>query len=290
MGPFNNRETATALWTLVFALWALRKTESRSSISGVLRAFWRFKIVASVCLMLLYVTAVVALLAAIGIWTPDLLKDTIVWFCVGAMAMMVRFATADNTDNVFRNILTDSIKVVILLEFLVNTYRFPLVVELILVPLLTFVAIIDVAASIDREHATVAKLAKGIQTATGFMILGIALNRAVSDFQNLKSWDTFRSIALAPLLSVLVFPFIYIMLLISKYEFVFTRLDFGGEKERSLKSYARRRIMIHAGLSLKRLQYLLKNHMVDLMHVETEFDVDRFLTQALSADGSPTVK
>jgi hypothetical protein len=43
--------------------------------------------------------------------------------------------------------------------------------------------------------------------------------------------------------------------------------------------------MIHAGLSLKRVQYLLKNHTVDLMHVETKSDVDRFLTEALSADG-----
>jgi len=215
MGPFNNRELATAFWLLVFGVWALRKSEIRRSIGGVFRAFWHFKIVASVCMMLLYVTGMVAFLVAIGMWEVGLLKDTIVWFFVGAMAMMMRFATVDDADNIFRKILTDSIKIVIMLEFLVNTYTFPLAGELILVPLLTFIAMIDVVASMNEEHAIVARLAKGIHMVAGFVILGVAVNRAVADFQNLKSLDTFRSVALAPLLSVLMFPFIYIMLVIS---------------------------------------------------------------------------
>jgi len=216
MGPFNNRELATAFWLLVFAVWLLRESKIRRSIGGVFRVFWHFKIVASVCMMLLYVTGMVAFLVAIGMWEVGLLKDTIVWFFVGAMAMMMRFATVNDADNIFRKILTDSIKIVIMLEFLVNTYTFPLVGELILVPLLTFIAMIDVVASMNERHAIVARLAKGIQMVAGFVILGVAVNRAVADFQNLKSLDTFRSIALTPLLSMLMFPFIYIMLVISK--------------------------------------------------------------------------
>jgi hypothetical protein len=286
MGPFNNRELATAIWLLVFAVWALRKSEVRRSIGGVFRAFWRFKIVVPVCLMTIYITAIVVLLERIGMWEVGLLKDTIVWFFAGAMVMMVRFATADDTENIFRKILTDSIKIVILLEFLVNTYTFPLIVELILVPLFTFITMIDVVANMKEEHAIVAKLTKGIQVIAGFVILGIAVNRAFADFQNLKSLDTFRSITLAPLLSVLMFPFIYIMLVISKYELMFIRLKLGREKSRSLKRYARRRIIMHAGLSLKRIQHLLGNHVIDLMHIEKESDVDSFLRQT----GNPDAK
>ena len=283
MGSFNSREIATAFWLLVFAAWALRKPEIRNSVAGVLRAFWHFKIVLSVSLMLCYVVVVVAFLAAVGIWKFELLKDTMVWFFAGAMSLMIRSATADDKDNILRKILTDSIKIVILLEFLVNTYTFPLLVELIVVPLLTFIVMVDAVASMKEEHAIVARLAKAIEMVAGFVILGIVVTRAVADFQNLKSLDTFRSIALAPLLSVLMSPFIYMMLVILKYELVFMRLDFGGEKTRSLKRYARCQIMMHAGLNLKRLQLLLRNHMVDLMHIEKKSDVDRFLGQARSA-------
>jgi len=284
MGPFNNREVATAFWLFVFAVWALRKKDIRRSTGEVLRVFWHFKIVAPVILMLLYVAGVVALLVAIGMWEVGLLKDTIVWFLVGAMAMMMRFATADDNDDIFWKILTDSIKIVILLEFLFNTYTFSLIIELILVPLLTFIAMIDVVASMNEEHAIVARLAKGIQMVAGFVILGVALNRAISDFQNLKSLDTFRSIALAPFLSVLTFPFIYVMLVISKYELVFLRLNLDSEKTRRLKHYAQRKIIMYAGISLKRVQHLLRHHIVDLMHIHKKSDVDNFLDRARKAN------
>jgi len=117
----------------------------------------------------------------------------------------------------------------------------------------------------------------------GFVIFGIVISRAAHDLQNLASLDTARSIALAPLLSVLLFPFIYVALLISQYELVFIRLDFGTDKPPKLRRYARQKIILHAGLSLKRLQHLLRNHMVDLMHVAKESDVDAFLSQARSA-------
>lgn len=59
------------------------------------------------------------------------------------------------------------------------------------------------------------------QMVIGIVILAITVSRAISNFQNLLSLDTFRSIALAPLLSLLFTPFVYVMVLISKYELVF---------------------------------------------------------------------
>lgn len=277
MGPFNNREIAIAFWLLVLLAWMLRTADFRKSLAGVVRAFCRFKILAAVWLMLLYVAAVVALLSAAGFWKIALLKDTIVWFCVSAMAMMMRYVTSVDAENIFHKVLVDSIKVVILLEFLANTYSFSLPAELIIVPLLTLIAMVDVVASLDRKDSAVAILTKGMQTVIGFVILAIALSRAISDLRNLQSLDTVRSIALAPLLSLLLSPFLYVMVLISKYELVFLRLDFDIGKERGLKGYARRRIIMHAGLSLKRLQHLLGSHPADLMHIQTEADVDRLL-------------
>jgi len=233
--------------------------------------------------LLLYVVGIVFLLAKAGLWDVGLLKDTLVWFCVGAMVMLMRFATAKDTDNLLRKITRDAIKIVIVLEFLVNTYVFPLAVELVVVPALTFIAMINVVAGMNEEHALVAKVTGAIQTVVGFVIFGIVISRAAHDLQNLASLDTARSIALAPLLSVLLFPFIYVALLISQYELVFIRLDFGTDKPPKLRRYARQKIILHAGLSLKRLQHLLRNHMVDLMHVAKESDVDAFLSQARSA-------
>jgi hypothetical protein len=253
----------------------------------MLRAFCHTKILASVVLMLLYVLGLIEALHAVGMWNIGLLKDTIIWFFVGALAMMVRFATANDTENLFRRIVKDSVKIVIVLEFLVNTYTFPLAVELILVPILTFIAMIDAFTSMHEEYAIVAKITNGLQAVVGFVILGIALRRAVADWQTLNSLDTFRSIALAPVLSVCMFPFVYVMLVVSQYEQLFISLDFGTKKSPRLKRYMRRRVMMHAGLRLYRLRLLRKHHLVDLIHVQRNQDVERILVQVRKKEQSP---
>jgi len=281
MGPFNNREIATSFWVIIFLAFALRKADVQQSLAAVLRAFWRFKILLPVCLMVLYTAASVILLNIIGLWNVLLLKDTIVWFCVSAMAMMMRFVTSDSNENIFQKVLTDSIKIVIILEFLVNAYTFSLPVELVIAPILALIVMVDVVASSDKKYSAVVKVTKRAQAVVGFIVLAIIVSRAISDLQTLKSLDTFRSITLAPLLSLLFSPFLYIMVLIAKYELVFLRLESGMEKERGLKRYARRRIVMYAGLSLKKLQHLLRNHAVDLMHIQMEADVDRLVQRRM---------
>jgi hypothetical protein len=277
MGPFNNREIATAFWLLIFLAWALRKPNIRKSLAGLVRAFCRFKIIAAVCVMLLYTVAVVGVLAAFCLWNIALLKDTIVWFCVSAVVMMVRFGTSDESENIFRKVLVDSLKVVIVLEFLANTYTFSLPAELVITPVVTLIAMISAFAASDEKYSVVARLSQGVQTVIVLAILAIVFVRAISDLRNLLSLDTVRNIALAPLLSLLLCPFLYVLVLISKYELVFVRLDLGTEKDRTLRRYARRRIIMYAGLSLRRLHHLLRNRTIGLTHIETESDVDRLL-------------
>jgi len=232
--------------------------------------------------MVLYTLAVVRLLAAINLWKVSLLKDTIVWLCVNAMAMMIRFITSDDAENIYQKVLTDSFKIVIVLEFLVNTYTFSLLAEIFLVLTFILITLVDVIVNSDEKYFVVAKITKWVQMVISFVILAIVFNRAISNFQTLLSLDTFRSIALAPLLSLLFTPFLYVMVLISKYELVFLRLNFGLEKERGLKRYARRRILIYAGLSLRKLQHLLRNHAADLMHIQTKADVDRLVQRRVN--------
>ncbi len=280
MVTFNNREIAIAFWLLILAAWAMRNADIRKSLASVLRLFFRLKIFVPFILMILYTAAAVILLDAVNLWNIPLLKDTIMWFCVFAMAMMMQFVTSDNAENIFQKILVDSIKVVIIIEFLVNTYTLSLPAELVIVPVLSIVAMLDVFANSDKQYSMVAKFTKGVQIVIGFLILAIALGKAISDLHNLQTLDTVRSIALAPLLSLLFSPFLYVMVLASKYELIFWRLDLGMEKERRLKRYARFQILMYAGLSLRKLQHILRNNAADLMHIQTKADVDCLVQQS----------
>lgn len=277
MDIFNNREIATIFWLIILLVWMLLNANIRKSIIELLRAFLHYKIFILFCLMILYVVGVVFLLATIDMWNISLLKDTIVWFCVSALAMMMRFINSNNEESIFRRVLIENLKIVIILEFLVNTYVFSLFVEIVLLPIITLIAMLDAFVSFDKQYPNVAKINKKLLSIIGLAILTIAVIRAISDVNNLGSTDTIRSITLAPLLSMLFIPFIYIYALKASYELVFLRLDFGVEKDQKVKRYARRRIFTHAGLSMQRIRHFLRDHSIDLMHIQTVADVDRMV-------------
>lgn len=284
MGPFNNREVATAIWLLLLTVWALGKAEIRKSFVAIVRTACQIKIIIPFLLLALYTAVLVALLSVVGLWTAPLLKDTIVWFSVSAVVMMGRFVTARDPGEIFRKVAVDNLKVVILLEFLVNTYTFPLIVELFFVPLLTLVVMVGVYSEYHEEHRAVAKLMKGVQAIAGLGILAFVVVRVIVGLQDLATLDTVRKIVLAPALSILVSPFLYAAVLFSQYEQVFLRINLGKPKDAQLKRHVRWRILRYAGVSVRRLLTLVRYHAADIMHLQTESDVDKLLRDARQSE------
>jgi len=286
---FNNREVATAIWAAMALAFVLSKTAVRQSVLKLIRAFLHRKILLSFGLMAFYVSVMVVGLSAIHMWKFTLLKDTIFWFCFTGIGIFFGSVTSDSKENVFRKTVADSVKVVVLIEFLVNMYTFPLLYELAIVPLVGVIAMIDAFAQTDKKYATIAKSTTGILSVLGLVAVGFAVFKAVLDYDNLRSADTLRDLLLAPLLSVLFLPFVYLMVVFSKYELIFTRLGFGPEKDPILKRYAKRRIILYCHLNLKRVNDCLRRHAVGLMQVRNRDDVDRLLTTMKGHDSGNTL-
>lgn len=277
MSLFNNREIATAIWAAVVIVYALSKRNVRKSILSALRAFFRVKIVVPIGFMILYTTGMVAGLYYVNLWTLSLLKDTIVWFCFTGIVVSFEFITSNRTEAVFRKIVYDNIKTVVVIEFLVNTYTFSLTAELLLIAITTMIGVLDAVARTDVKFHAVAKVTTGLQTMTGLVVLFLAAQNAVHDYANLHSAETMRSFLLAPALSILFSPFVYLLVLFAAYELLFVRLELGPEKDRALKRYARRRIIKHCRFSLRRLRGLLYVHGLHLMRIQKRGDVDEIL-------------
>lgn len=275
-GSVSNREIATAIWFVLLLIWGLTVSNIRASVLALVRSFFTAWILFPVCAMAVYCVVCVKLLGAIGLWNSTLLKDTVLWFCCGALGAMMRLSSSDSGD-LFRKMLLDSLKVVILLEYIVSTYTFSLPVEIILTPVLAIVVLCGVAASMDKKYAGVEKLMNGCQIMTGLAILGAAFWGAFHNLRSLVSLETAKTIAFMPLLFTLLVPFLYALAVLSSYQEAFIRLEFGSDKTDSVKRYAKWRLLGHYRLSLSRVQHLAKEHVLDLMKVQTKDDVDKLL-------------
>jgi hypothetical protein len=147
-----------------------------------------------------------------------------------------------------------------------------------LVPFVAFLAMLDAVASLDEENVGVAKLTHFLLGMIGLVVVGFALYRAFGDYRNLGTVDTLRDIALAPLMSIAFIPFIYLIVVLTTYEHLFVRLTMGRRKGEDVIRYAKRRIILHCGLSLGRLRSIARLSGGDMMRIESIEDVDRVLT------------
>ena len=275
---FNNREIATGIWLVAALLFGLSNKKIRKSLFKVIRAFLRTKILYWLVLMVLYTIGLVAALKVIDFWNLNLLKNTILWFCFTGITSTFELVTLKNHEGTFRKLVIANIKLVVIIEFLVNTYTFSLLAEIAIIPIATFIAMLDAVARSDKKYSAVARLTTGLQALIGIAVLVLAIFKAISDYGNLLSIESLRSLLLPPALSVLFSPFIYLMLLFSTYELLFVRLKIGPYKDKTLRQYAKRRITVHVGLSLRKVKEFLRNKAIDLMKIQSRSDVDKMLT------------
>lgn len=223
--------------------------------------------------MLLYTTAVVALLHMAGFWTIALAKDTVFWCCFSGVVLAVNLITSEGNENIFWKIMADNVKLIIVIEFLVNAYVFSLPVELALVPIIALLTMMNALAHSDEQYSAVAKLTSGLLTVVGFAILLSAGFRAASDYANFGSIENIRRFLLPVVLSISFAPCIYLLMLFGAYELLFVRLEVGAEPEEAVKRHAKRHIIVHCGLSLKKLRAFSKAHALDLMRIQNKGDV-----------------
>ncbi|KAF5415894.1 MAG: hypothetical protein C5S48_04570 [Candidatus Methanogaster sp.] len=277
MGVESVDGTGITVWLLVIFVLMLFKRDIRKSLLEVIKAFFKIKILSSIFLMIAYTTGIVFVLYQINFWNTSLLKDTVVWFCFAGILMSFNLVTSDTDQNLFRKIIVNNIKIVIIIEFIVNTYTFSMVGELILILVVTFIVILEVVAKTDEKYSSVAKLMNGLQIIIWIVILIFAISNVVSDYKNFGSLDTLRNFLLAPLLTISFLPFIYLMILFATYELLFTRLNLGYEKNKKLKRYAKRKSIQHCLLSLKKVKKASNMNTYNLTYIRNEEDVDKMI-------------
>ena len=273
---FNNREVAAAIWLLVITPFILRSKDVREVLSQLLKAVFVKQVLVPVLLMATYVTLIVFGLLRLDLWDSSLLKDTILWFCFVAMVTMVRFVAAKGGNLPIRALVLDNLKIVIVLEFLVNAYTFPLGYELVIVPAVTAVAMLQVYAELQKEHRSVYILTGGVLAIIGILTVVYALVHVISDYQTLGTLTTLKSFILPLLLSITLMPAVYLLALYTSYESLFIGFKFGEEKNAELVKYAKWSIFRHCFLSVKKVSRLKP---YDLMRLQSREDVDRLLCE-----------
>lgn len=202
--------------------------------------------------MLLYVAVMVVIFEKIGFWDISATKDTILWTLGSAFAAYFSLNKVTQDKNYFKSVILDTLKFALLLEFIVNLYTFSLPVELLVIPIVSFIVILNVFTESKPEYKQLSKLLNLILGVFGLFLLAFTVKEIVLDFQNFASLKNLRDFFLPPLFSIALLPFIYIMALFMQYEKFFIRIDMANKNPEIAKS-AKRKVLAACHINLSKL-------------------------------------
>ncbi len=280
MVVLTNREIASAIWVVLFFGFFLFYKDIRKAFLNVFRILLNRYFLALMTMMVLYILLVIWGLYAVNVWTASVIKETIIWFFTSAVVLAFSAVSNRGAENLWRAAIIDNLKIIVLFQFLVGNYTFSLPVELIFVPLVTFLTMLNVVATSEVKYQQVAVLIGIVQLGILIYVVIWVVGSAIADYRNLGSIGTMRQIAIGPLLSIALTPFVYLLRLYADYETLFINLKIGPNKDTQVKKYARRKLITHLGLNSRSVRAFLqsdKRHR--LKRIQTKADVDHLLEE-----------
>ena len=248
---FSNREIALFLWVFIIVILLSLNKPIRKSFRPVLKAFFSKRILVAVLCLLLYVSVIVFALHCIRYWDFSLLKDTVFWTMGFAFVLMFRLNDIKRFKD-FRVVLKDAFKWTLIVEFIVAFYSFSLAFEIIIFPIILLIVLMQAYSEAHTEHQQVNRVLLTILSVIGFVIFCYSAYMTFSHSETLFSIQSGKVFLLPIILTVLFFPFIYLLSLYAIYEVLFTKLRI-FLKDDSIRRKVKGQILMVANVNIERL-------------------------------------
>ncbi|MEM6721365.1 MAG: hypothetical protein AAF611_18705 [Bacteroidota bacterium] len=238
---FNTREVAILIWTsLILALFFSNK-QARKGLKPLISVFFSTSLFDIVLYLLIYTEIIIFCLTILGFWNLNFIKDSIYWFLFAGVPLVFSFSKVNREENYIRKVLKTSLAGVVIVEFIINFYCFSLTVELILLPIIAFLAIFQIMIEKDIKHRKVTSLIVNMQIVIGLIIFGIVIYKLSQNYTSLITLSTLKSFLFPIIMTIVTLPFLYLIALYSLYETMFVRM--GTRLNKSDKLYLKIRLI-----------------------------------------------
>lgn len=289
---FNNREISSALWiTVVVAISLIRAKDVRSSLGLLFKAFMHWKIILITGLFSLNIYSICRIMSAWNIWKIDQFSATIIWAALQFFPLISATLNAQEQDEHFEKLFWYSLKLSVVFEFVAVANPFSLTIELFLVPLTTFLAILLVVAERDEKAVLVYKIISWVLIVTGIVIAWHSVQIIWEDPAKFFTGKTARNFVLPALLTIGSIPFLYLLYCYSHIEYARIDIDQKTFQSNELKRYARRRFFLIFPLRPWLLRRAVRRF--QSMPAESRTDVNRIVEEIYKyereVDNPPTI-
>lgn len=229
----NNREIILLVWSGIALLGVLCINGVRAQLPSLIKTALQPVLLRPVLLLAGYVAVLIFLGSRIGIWRPDLLFDTAMWFFVVALAMFLKAYQLPAGASLTRISLKRAAGLAVFIEVFVNLVVFSLVVEFFLLALVSLLVLLSAVAATDKKTKEAHRWIDGVITAIGFILLASVLFHIFFDWGDLDKTHALLAFALPVWLTLGLLPILWPVSIVSGYGSMFRWVNFATEDRRA---------------------------------------------------------
>lgn len=259
----STREIALLCWLSILLLYLIFNKSVKQSSIKVLKAFFAKKLFTAFIILILYTSGIIYILYKIGIWDHTLIKDSCFWLFFSGLILFVNIKQIEDA-SYFKRIILNNVKAIVIIEYLVNFYTFNLILELIFLPLFTFLIALQCYANNSLEptptNIKVRTFLNTILSIFGISILGFTIYKTITEYDVLLTMGSLKSFLLPLLLPIFTLPYFYFLALYAEYESTFITINqFFKGRDRKVIRLLKWRIIFLANVRFFRLKEIENN-------------------------------
>lgn len=278
MDIFSTRELATAFWIgailIAVGMAIVTNKKIRQGFIGVLKCFFNRKLRKLWEIYFLYIGIITLMFSRFPIWKNIYLKDIILWTLFSGLTICMNAVAGEADEKYISKVLKDNIRFTVVTEFLLSTFTFSLWVELIIIPIMTAITLLDVVAAQKSETVAVHKLLQSVIAFIGLCLVFQTVKVGIREYRELNMVDTLVSFFIPMVYLLFVTPLEYVFELYSKYEMLFIRMCFKEPRDKKVKRKRHLKVIKACGLSVRKI-ILFQKQCIPRMYVsmsDSEFE------------------
>ncbi len=214
-------------WSLTFLLFILKDKKIRKSIVDIVKILFSKGIVKPFILIMIYSGLLLLIFSKFKIKEHIDLKEVSIWILFSGVPLCYGAASKVPDKNYFRGIISNNIKFIIFIEFIISTFTFSLITEFLILLLFTLLFVLEAVSGMKKEHKEANKVISFILAIAGFFVLYKSFSLAIKNYKELNSIKVLVSLLTPIILSILYLPIIFLFGIWFNYDDIFFRLRTG---------------------------------------------------------------
>jgi hypothetical protein len=211
-------------------VFLLVRKDLRSSVWQVLRTALSPKILIPLLVFVGWVIGLVAAASQVELWGTARVTDTVFWFVTAGLVLFGSIDKISKEPRFVRRTTYATVRAGAFIEVFTEVFVLSLVAELLLVPFLTFLALLSAVAARDPEHHLVKRFVERVLMLVGFGVIGYVTINLINDWGSLDKADVAHQFALPIWLTIGILPYIYLLGLFAAYEMAFVRINLANDR------------------------------------------------------------